>query len=602
MLKRIRKLLDRRKKPAEEVSVAEQAAERPPDRPEPAPSAAAERTRDRPNPPIHEGPRIVHRPIASADLDAEAVKIVRRLTRFDHQAYLVGGCVRDLLLERKPKDFDVGTSATPRQIKRLFRNCRVIGRRFRLAHIYFQDGKIIEVATFRARDGYDESGDEAVKDDLLIRDDNVFGTPEEDALRRDFTINALFYDVNDQTVLDHTDGLTDLRRRLVRTIGDPAIRFREDPIRVLRAIKFAARLDFEIEAATLAAISSTRGEIRRAASPRVLEEINRLCRGGAARRSFELLRSTGVLEVILPEVAAHARGRSWELLLALLERMDARTASAAGDVRTGTIFAGLLLPLVVGQAKGVGEARARLEPVAACALLDELLRSIALRLRVPRREQEYCRELWLAVVTRAAASDRPPSRRSNAAREVREDAVWFAEVLGAELPPALASDAAALASLAAPADDSEARTPRGRRRGRRGGRRRRRPDAAPVADGARPSEAEVARVAQRPRARPERPAEGKPLPPIWSDDYFFAALPTAPEEGSPLPPEAVGAVVVEPLESPSPVASADGRPRRRRPRRRRRKTATTRSAESAEAPQASEALERDEPVPDEDEE
>jgi hypothetical protein len=334
MLKRIRKLLDRRKKPAEEVSVAEQAAERPPDRPEPAPSAAAERTRDRPNPPIHEGPRIVHRPIASADLDAEAVKIVRRLTRFDHQAYLVGGCVRDLLLERKPKDFDVGTSATPRQIKRLFRNCRVIGRRFRLAHIYFQDGKIIEVATFRARDGYDESGDEAVKDDLLIRDDNVFGTPEEDALRRDFTINALFYDVNDQTVLDHTDGLTDLRRRLVRTIGDPAIRFREDPIRVLRAIKFAARLDFEIEAATLAAISSTRGEIRRAASPRVLEEINRLCRGGAARRSFELLRSTGVLEVILPEVAAHARGRSWELLLALLERMDARTASAAGRARS----------------------------------------------------------------------------------------------------------------------------------------------------------------------------------------------------------------------------------------------------------------------------
>src|SRR6185503_17511295 len=173
------------------------------------------------------------------------VRIIKRLTRFDHTAYLVGGCVRDLLLDRQPKDFDIGTSATPRQIKRLFSNCRIIGRRFRLAHVYFQNGKIIEVATFRARDNGD-AAPEPVEDepsDLLIRDDNVFGTPEEDALRRDFTINALFYDVNAETVIDHADGVGDVLRRLVRTIGDPVVRFKEDPIRILRAIKFAARLD-----------------------------------------------------------------------------------------------------------------------------------------------------------------------------------------------------------------------------------------------------------------------------------------------------------------------------------------------------------------------
>ena len=206
-----------------------------------------------------------------SDLDPDAVKIVQRLTRFEHRAYLVGGCVRDLLLERRPKDFDIATSATPRQIKRVFRNCRIIGRRFRLAHIYFQNGKIIEVATFRGLDGNGLDAAPADKKDLLIRDDNVFGTAEEDALRRDFTINSLFYDLNNQDVLDHADGMGDLRRKLIRTIGDPEIRFREDPIRILRAIKFAARLGFGIEPKTLAAVHKTRDEVPKAAAPRVLD-------------------------------------------------------------------------------------------------------------------------------------------------------------------------------------------------------------------------------------------------------------------------------------------------------------------------------------------
>src|SRR5258706_11663539 len=194
-------------------------------------------------------------------IDSDAQKVVRRLARSGFDAYLVGGCVRDLLLGRKPKDFDVATSATPPEIRALFRNCRIIGRRFRLAHIFF-GSKIIETSTFRAnpRDAEGEALDEASApstapvadppaEELFIRRDNVFGSAEEDARRRDFTINGLFYDLDADRVIDYVEGLPDLDRRTVRTIGDADIRFREDPIRILRAIKFAARLDFEIEPA-----------------------------------------------------------------------------------------------------------------------------------------------------------------------------------------------------------------------------------------------------------------------------------------------------------------------------------------------------------------
>src|SRR4029077_12735026 len=188
--------------------------------------------------------------IPHEQIDSTAQKVVRRLTRNGFSAYLVGGCVRDLLLGRKPKDFDVATSATPPEIKALFRNCRIIGRRFRLAHIFFGP-KIIETSTFRANpreveivEGESaEATPELSEPELLIRRDNVFGTAEEDARRRDFTINGLFYDLDADRVIDYVEGLPDLERRTVRTIGDPDIRFREDPVRILRAIKFAARLD-----------------------------------------------------------------------------------------------------------------------------------------------------------------------------------------------------------------------------------------------------------------------------------------------------------------------------------------------------------------------
>lgn len=234
-------------------------------------------------------------------IDPEADRVVRKLTRAGYKAYLVGGCVRDLLVGQSPKDFDVATSATPNEIRATFRNSRIIGRRFRLVHVFF-GAKIIETATFRAnpRDEDDH--------DLLIRRDNVFGTEAEDARRRDFTINGLFYDVEREEVLDHVGGLADLDARLIRTIGDPDIRFQEDPVRMLRAIKFAARLNFGVEPATWNAMLRWRTEISKCAPPRLLEEVHRLLRGGAARRSFELMVETNVLAVLSPHVAGLLEG------------------------------------------------------------------------------------------------------------------------------------------------------------------------------------------------------------------------------------------------------------------------------------------------------
>src|SRR3954469_11504605 len=250
--------------------------------------------------------------IDPAGIDADAAKVIQRLRRYDHAAYLVGGCVRDLMLGRKPKDFDVVTSATPNDIRRLFKNCRIIGRRFRLAHIFFGP-KIIETSTFRAnpREIEEEEGggdsSETESGDLLIRRDNIFGTPEQDARRRDFTINGLFYDIETKEVIDHVNGTPDLEARVVRTIGDPDIRFREDPVRILRAVKFAARCDLTIEPETYRRMMEHSGEIAKCAQARVSEEFYRLLRAGAAKRSMELLLETRLLDVLIPELATALR-------------------------------------------------------------------------------------------------------------------------------------------------------------------------------------------------------------------------------------------------------------------------------------------------------
>jgi len=261
-------------------------------------------------------PRILSRPehtVSRKGIDADALKVLYRLKKHGFLAYLVGGGVRDLLLGRKPKDFDVGTSAHPQQVKKLFRNCFIVGRRFRLCHVRF--GKnVIEVSTFR-RQAIPEGRD------TLIRRDNTFGTPEQDAFRRDFTVNALFYDIATFSVIDHVGGLGDLERRLIRCIGDPGVRFQEDPVRMLRAVAFAARLGFGIEQDTLEAIRHLRGDIVRSSPPRILEELYKTLRQGASRRTFERLHELGLLAYLFPEADA-ALAHDGGAFLGSLERLD----------------------------------------------------------------------------------------------------------------------------------------------------------------------------------------------------------------------------------------------------------------------------------------
>ena len=233
--------------------------------------------------------------ISRRDIDADALKVLYRLTRKGYIAYLVGGGVRDLLLERQPKDFDVSTDASPNQIRKLFRNCFLIGRRFRLAHIKYGN-KIIETSTFRRQPEAAENGE------LLQLNDNEFGNPEEDARRRDFTINGLYYNVENFTVIDYVGGLEDLKLRTIRAIGDPEIRFQEDPVRMLRAIRFAARLDFSIEKNTYMAICNYAKEIKKASAPRMLEEIFRLFAFSSGEKAVKLLYKTSLLQIISPEI------------------------------------------------------------------------------------------------------------------------------------------------------------------------------------------------------------------------------------------------------------------------------------------------------------
>lgn len=283
-------------------------------------------------------PRADH-PISRHDIDPDALKVLTRLQENDYTAYLVGGSVRDLLLGRRPKDFDIGTDAHPYEIKKLFRNCWIIGRRFRLAHIKY-GAKTIEVATFRqnitdiqaaaaeAQAGApapeapapDSPRPRAHADEHgIVRRDNLYGTPEEDAFRRDFTVNALFYDIATRSVIDYTGGLEDLQNRRIVCIGDPTVRFTEDPVRMLRAAVFAARLDFEMDEAVLDAMDTHGHLIQKASPARLLEEYFKILRSGYAEATFRVLDGVGLLELITPELrdapdafwASLARLDSW---------------------------------------------------------------------------------------------------------------------------------------------------------------------------------------------------------------------------------------------------------------------------------------------------
>lgn len=225
-------------------------------------------------------------------VDPNALEVIQKLQAAGHVAYLVGGSVRDLLVNKAPKDFDISTSAKPEEIKNIFkRKCLLIGRRFRLAHIRFGK-KVIEVSTFRSGQNEGE----------LILQDNIWGSEEEDVLRRDFTINGLFYNPTDQTVIDYIGGLDHIHEGILTTIGDPAVRFKQDPVRMIRLLKFRARFGFKIEPATRKALIQCREEITKSSPARVLEEIYRMLESGSSAPFFQLMADSWLLELLLPEL------------------------------------------------------------------------------------------------------------------------------------------------------------------------------------------------------------------------------------------------------------------------------------------------------------
>ena len=275
--------------------------------------------------------------ISRKNIDPDALKVLYRLSSLGYVAYLVGGGVRDLLLGRQPKDFDVGTSAKPGEVRRAFRNCFLIGRRFRLAHVRFGE-KVIETATFRQNSQtVGEIIEHAAEGPL---EDNTFGTPETDAYRRDFTVNGLFYNIKDFSVIDYVGGLEDLKKRLIRSIGDPMIRFREDPVRMMRAIKFSARLDFAIERKTEKAIRALHSCILTASVPRLCEELFRLFTYGASEKAFRMLWSFGLMGDLLPDLAKFInsdggeRSATWKYL-SVLDRYERAMHDRGVDVANG---------------------------------------------------------------------------------------------------------------------------------------------------------------------------------------------------------------------------------------------------------------------------
>ncbi len=313
---------------------------------------------------------------------------------FDSQ--LVGGCVRDLMLGREPKDFDVVTDAHPEQVRRVFNRARLIGRRFRLAHVRF-GRDVIEVATYRALpDAQLSSASERTTDAGRLISDNVYGTRAEDALRRDFTVNALYLDSRDYTVIDHVGGVDDLQQGVLRVIGDPEVRFREDPVRMLRAIRFAAKLGFRIEDRTAAPIIRLAPLLRDVPPARLFDEVLKLFHGGTALETYELLRKYRLFGELFPSAESSLEAEAENFPLTLLPRALASTdarINAGKPVTPAFLFAAVLwepvrLDMQRRMQAGVSE-MAALEEAAGKVLADQLK-----RISIPRRFSTAVREIW----------------------------------------------------------------------------------------------------------------------------------------------------------------------------------------------------------------
>ncbi len=455
------------------------------------------------------GPQIISRKehrISRKQVSPNALRTLYRLHSHGFIAHLVGGCVRDLLLGRTPKDFDIGTNATPGQIKRLFRNCRLIGRRFRLAHLHFQD-EIIEVSTFRRTavpsDAHVEETTDDVKrlprhvkdEDGMVLVDNVFGTPEEDAFRRDFTINALAYNIADSSVIDYTTGLIDLKQRLIHPIGDPRVRFTEDPVRMLRAVRFAASHDFVIEPAAWESLCDLSSTIARVPAARLYEEVQKLFLLGFARPAFDLMEKSGLLTALFPALGRWMYGSSRRLAL-----VEANLTGLDELYRSGTpVSPALFLAALFGPSIERAALARQRDGIPRQKALDEscaaFMTEISATVSVPGRVGSRLRAI---LALQASLHRMPPLRPASivakpefaealeylrfaveTTKEHRTPLEWW-ETFRLENPPG-----------AAPEPSADEPPPKKRRRRRRKPRRRHKPAAAAAAAAAPKGEEET---------------------------------------------------------------------------------------------------------------
>ncbi len=348
-------------------------------------------------------------PISRGDISNHALKVLAGLHDAGYDSYLVGGCVRDLMLGREPKDFDVATNALPEEVRRVFKNCRLIGRRFRLAHVYF-GREIIEVATYRAPPGKADSSDKAAKtgntkdsevhladDSGRILRDNVYGTLEEDAVRRDFTINALYYNYANDEISDFVGGFDDLKNGLIKIIGDPETRYREDPVRMLRAIRFASKLGLKIDQKSEAPIKELSVLLADVPAARKFEEVLKLFHGGAALNTFEALRHADLFQYLFPQAElclSREVGHFPAVLIPLALRNTDNRIQEGKPVTPAFLLAVMLWGSALEEAERLVAKGANHQDALRSAA-SHVLRKQSQHTSIPKRFTGMMREMWM---------------------------------------------------------------------------------------------------------------------------------------------------------------------------------------------------------------
>ncbi len=356
-------------------------------------------------------PRSKHT-ISRRQISESALKVLYRLNKSGHRACLVGGGVRDVILGMQPKDFDIATDATPEQLRVLFKNCRLIGRRFRLAHIRF-GREVIEVATFRQH-APDSNKTELNTEGRILRD-NTFGNIEEDALRRDFTVNALYYDINDYSVLDYAQGMQDLENSTIRLIGDPAIRYKEDPVRMLRAIRFAAKLEFSIEQKTEQAIFDHGHLLTDIPSARLYDEVLKIFHSGFALSAYQMLRHYQLFQYLFPALDRYLKSEPSEAVLDFIEQALVNTDIRVREnkpISPAFIFAILLWPLA--HQRNIQLQSEKVNPALALQIAgNDVFADQIKTISVPRRFSQIAKNIWLLQPRFAKISGKQPLRLLN---------------------------------------------------------------------------------------------------------------------------------------------------------------------------------------------